>query len=368
LKPSQFFSRRQVLQGSAALAGAALLPGRSRASQTLPPVNPHTMTIAFGHVGPITDQGWSWTHHQGRLAIAAAYPGAKFLEVESIPFSAKGSRTIRQFAAQGSNLVILNTDYGDISGDTIKHSPDIAFLECGSDKHLPNLRTYYVEHWNPSYIIGMAAGLLTKTGKLGYVGAYQTPIVNASINSFHLGARSVNPRVETKAVFINSWFDPQAAGQAGHALIGGGCDFLFGIMDEAAYLQVAEQAGVWAAMWNTDMRRFGPQSYVSSVMLDWKKYYVDQVSSLVAGTWQGGAMDSLPLGAGVDRDAWGDKVPPDVRRKCDAMRDKIMGGFNPFIGPMKDSAGVQRLAAGETMTRQTLYGWPWLLEGVTGSA
>jgi basic membrane protein A and related proteins len=363
-----FFSRRQVLQGSASLVGAALLPDRSRAIQTLPPVNPHAMTVALGLVGPITDQGWSWTHHQGRLAIEAAFAGAKFLEVENIPFSAKGTRTIRQFVAQRSNLVILSTDYGDISADTIRNNPDIAFLECGSDKQLPNLRTYYVEHWNPSYVIGMAAGLLTKTGKLGYVGAYQTPIVNASINAFHLGARSVNPHVETKAVFINSWFDPQAAGQAGHALIGGRCDFLFGIMDEAAYLQVAEQAGVWAAMWNTDMRRFGPQSYVSSVVLDWKKYYVDQASSLIKGTWQGGAMDSLPMGAGVDRDAWGDKVPQDVRRRCDAMRDKIMAGFSPFIGPMKDSAGLQRLAAGETMSRLTLYSWPWLLEGVTASA
>jgi basic membrane lipoprotein Med (substrate-binding protein (PBP1-ABC) superfamily) len=116
------------------------------------------------------------------------------------------------------------------------------------------------------------------------------------------------------------------------------------------------------------MRRFGSHSYVSSVVLDWKKYYVDQVSSVVAGTWQGGGMDLLPMGAGVDRDAWGDKVSQDVRRKCDAMRDKIMGGFNPFTGPMKDSAGVQRLAAGETITRQTLYSWPWLLEGVTASA
>ena len=366
MKPSQLFSRRHVLRGTAALAGVALLPGRGHAGP-LPAANPGTMTIAFGHVGPITDEGWTWTHHQGRLAVGSAFPSAKFLEVESIPFSAKGTRTVRQFVAQRANLVFLTTDYGDISADTIRNSPDIAFLECGTDTHLPNLRSYYIEHWNPSFVIGMAAGMLSKSGKLGYVGAYQTPIVNASINAFHLGARSVNPAVETKAVFINSWFDPQAAAQAAHALIGGRCDFLFGIMDDAAYLQVAEQAGIWAAMWNTDMRKFGSHAYVSSIVLDWKKYYVEQVSSLVAGTWQGGAMDSLPMGAGVDRDGWGDRVPKDVREKCDGVRAKIMAGFNPFTGPLKDTRGVERLAAGQTLDRSTLYSWTWLAEGVTTS-
>lgn len=368
MKPSHFFSRRAVLQGSALVLGAAMLPRDAAAQQAFPAVDAESLKIGFGHVGPINDEGWTYTHHQSLLAVQSAYPKAKLTEVENIPFSAQGERTIRQLAAESPSMVFLTTDFGDMSASTIARNPGTAFLECASNVTGPNKRAYYIKHWDPSYIIGIAAGLLTKTNKLGYVGAYPTPAINASINSFHLGARSVNPKVETKVVYINSWFDPQGAAQAGHALIGGQCDFLFGIMDEAAYLQVAEKAGVWAAMWNTDMRKYGPNSYVSSVMLDWNKYCVSQVAALVAGTWKGGELDLLGMGEGTDRDAWGDKVPRAVRDQADAVRDKMLGGWTPFVGPMIDTAGTVRVKEGEALTTETLYAWPWLLEGVSASA
>ncbi len=370
MKPSQFFSRRQVLKGTSALASTAIMtPSISFAGSGLSsPLDPNNMTIAFGHVGPKTDEGWTWTHHAGRQAVSAAFPNAKILEVESIPFSAKGTRTMRQFIAQGSDMVILTTDYGDLSNSIINDNPDVTFLECASYDTTANKRAFYVKHWEPSFLIGMAAGLMTKTNKLGYVGSYPTPAVQSSINSFHLGARSVNPNVETKAVYINSWFDPQGASQAGRALVNSDCDFLFGIMDEAAYLQVAEEAGVWAAMWNTDIRQYGENAYVSSVLLDWNDYYVQQVKDRVAGTWKGGELDLLGLGAGVDRDAWGKNVPKNVQTQVDIMRDKMLGGHSPFTGPMNDNQGNQQLAEGQTLSEDTLYAWPWLLEGVTASS
>lgn len=370
MKPNLFFSRRQVLKTMAALAGgAALSPVRSLAQSNLSsPIDPGKMTIAFGHVGPKTDEGWTWTHHLGRQAVEETFPTAKFLEVENIPFSAKGTRTIRQFVAQGADMVFLTTDYGDLSNPLIEASPDVAFMECAAYDTGPNKRAYYVKHWDPSYLIGMAAGLLTKKNKLGYVGSYPTPAVHASINSFHLGARSVNPNVETGVVFINSWFDPQGANQAGRALVNSECDFLFGIMDEAAYLQVAEEAGIWAAMWNTDIRKYGPNAYVSSVLLDWTSYYVGQVRNRVEGTWKGGELDLLAMGSGVDRDEWGQNVPQDVREQVDAMRDRMIGGYSPFVGPMFDNEGNQQVAEGEVLDESTLYAWPWLLEGVTASA
>ncbi|PHS03716.1 MAG: BMP family ABC transporter substrate-binding protein [Blastopirellula sp.] len=369
MKPSLFFSRRQILKSSAAAASvAALAPHFALADGHMGPLDPDNMTIAFGHVGPKTDEGWTYTHHLGRQAVEKKYPNAKYLEVESIPFSAKGSRTFRQFAAQKADMAFITSDYGDLSNEIINANPNIAFHECAANDTGPNKRAYYVKHWDPSFLIGMAAGLLTKSNKLGYVGSYPTPAVQSSINSFHLGARSVKPAIETKAVYINSWFDPQGASQAGRALVGADCDFLFGIMDEAAYLQVAEEAGIWAAMWNTDIRKYGPKSYVSSVMLNWDDYYVSNVDKRVAGTWTGGELDLLSMGAGVDRDAWGQNVPAEIAAQVDEVRKKMLGGWTPFKGPMTDNEGNQKLAKGETLGEDVLYGWPWLLEGVTASS
>ncbi len=173
-------------------------------------------------------------------------------------------------------------------------------------------------------------------------------------NAFLMGARSVNPNATLQTIAINSWFDPQAATQAGTALIDNGCDLLFGIMDEAGYLQVAEKRGAKAVMWNTDIRRYGPKSYVSSVLIDFKKFYVDQVGMRLDGNWTPSRYSVLPMGAGVDRDKWGETVPADVASSADAVRDKILGGWSPFVGEIKDSDGqVLRVAAGQTMTRAT---------------
>lgn len=369
MKASQFFSRRQALRTMGAASASLLLPSLARPalaqSALTTPLAAEDLIIGFGHVGPITDEGWTWSHHLGLQAIQKEWPAARFLEVENVPFSSQGSRIVRQFVGQGANMVFLTTDFADISAEVIKASPDVAFLECNSFTTEPNKSAYYIKHWDPTYVIGVAAALMSKSKKLGYVASYPTPAVNCSINAFHLGARSIDPTIETQVIFINSWFDPQAARQAGTTLIQNGCDFLFGIMDEAAYLQVAQEKGVWAAMWNTDLRRYGEDAYVSSMVLDWNAYYVEEVRARMAGTWTGGRRVLLPMGQGCDRDAWGAKVPPEVAAQADEVRAKILGGFSPFTGEIKDTSGNVVVAAGATMSDDDLYTCGWLAEGVT---
>jgi len=68
----------------------------------------------------------------------------------------------------------------------------------------------------------------------------------------------------------------------------------------------------------------------------------------------------------VDRDAWGESVPEPVRTQADAVRTKMLGGWTPFTGEIKDASGKVRIAKGETMTDMALYGWDWPIEGVSG--
>jgi basic membrane protein A len=176
----------------------------------------------------------------------------------------------------------------------------------------------------------------------------------------------VNPDATMIPVYVNSWFDPSAETQAANALIDSQVDVLYGIMDDPAYLKVAEERGVWAAMWNTDVRKYGPHAYISSVLLDWNDFYVNEVRDYLNGTWQGGRIVYLPLGQGVDRDAWGENVPMDVQQQVDAVRTRMMNeGYNPFVGPIKDATGEVRVAAGETMTDDYIrFSWDWAVEGV----
>lgn len=368
-------SRRTILAGGASLAAATgfplVLPTAGALAAPAPlgkPVDPKDLVIAFGHVGPVSDDGWTWSHHKGKQAIEKAYPGVKILEVENIPFSSQASRIFMQFTQEGANMVFITSGYGDFLYDVAKRNPEVAFMECGRQPKLPNVAGYYIQHWQPSYLLGMASGLLSKSNKLGYIASFPVAAVVANINAFQLGARSVNPDAQTQVVSINSWFDPQAASQAANALIDSGCDVLYGIMDEPAYLQVAEKRGKWAVMWNTDIRRFGPNAYVSSLMLDWDAFYLAQIKARIDGTWTGNrSADLLPLMRGTDRDAWGQNVPKEVATKVDEMRDRMLKGFNPFQGPIMDTTGTVRVPQGTEMDIDTLYvNWRWPIQGVTG--
>ena len=363
-------SRRALLGLGAAAGTSLLLPSLARparAAQLLAPVQQADAVIAFGFVGPVTDQGWSYTHDLGMKAVQKAYPRLKTLSVESIPYSADATRTFRQFVSQGANMVFATSGYGDFFHDVATQAPDVAFLECDEQQTAPNLSQYYVQHWYPTYVLGVAAGLMSKTGNLGYVASFPVPSVFSGTNAYLMGARSVNPKASVQVISINSWFDPQGAAQAATALIDNGSDFLFGIMDEPGMLQVAEKRGIPAAMWNTDVRQFGPKSYVTAIVLDWRKYYVDQVGRRLAGTWTPG-LTLLPMGGGVDVSPWGASVPQNMRQQADAVHGRILGGWNPFTGPLRDTKGVVRVAAGKAMSNDELYGWDWSIEGVRGLA
>mgnify|MGYP003362757051 CR=1 FL=1 len=362
-------TRRNMLGSPGAAGSSLLLPRSGRAATGQPawrrPLAESDAVIAFAHPGPITDGGWSMVHDRGMHAVRRAFPKLRTVYVESVPYSADATRIFRQFVAEGAQMVFATSEYGDFIKDVSDRAPDVAFMEGDGSTVTGNLGWYYVAHWYASYIIGIAAGLMTRTGKLGFLGSFPIPSVYASANATLLGAQTINPSITMQAITTNSWFDPQAATQGASALADNGCDFLCGIMDEPAYLRVAVQRGLKAAMWNTGMLSYGPDAYVSSVTLDFDSFYIAQVRSLLAGTWQPEGR-FLTLGHGVDRDDWGPTVPPAVARQADDMRTRLLAGYNPFRGPIHDNHGRLRVPAGVTLSDEDIYHSDWAVAGVSG--
>jgi basic membrane protein A and related proteins len=363
-------SRRRFLNLSATAGASLVLPqtglmGPACAAAPLPAVPEDKAVIAFAFTSPLSDEGWTSAHNQARKAVEATFPKLKTIVVENVPYSADATRTFRQFLSSGANMVFNNSNYGDFLYDVAKRSPEVAYLNCDGRVVFDNLGVYYNAHWYPDYVTGIAGGMMSKSGKLGYVASFPVPSAFTGSNAFLMGARSVNPKASMQVIAINSWFDPQAASQAARALIDSGCDVLFGIMNEPSYLQVAEQRNAKAVMQTTDMRRYGPKAYISSILCDFRKYYVEQVRARLEGKWVP-TKTLLPMGDGTDRDAWGETVPPDVAKRADEIRTKMLGGWSPFEGEIKDSKGNVKIPAGHRMTDWELYTWNWSIEGVTG--
>lgn len=348
----------------AAVTTAAAGAGATTAAPTEP------FRVGFAYISPRDDNGWSTTHDIGRLSLPERIPNViAETWVDNVPLSAEATQIFENLA-QENNMVIVASEYADLLYPVTERHPDVTFLECDGHRYdLPNVRQYYIAHWDPAYVMGVAAGLLTETGRLGYVGAFPTATVFNDTNAFLLGARSVRPDVELQVVMIFSFFDPPGATQAVNALIDGGADVIFDVQDDTTPLQIAEERGVWSCIWNKDNREFGPNAYVNAIALDWNDYYVDQVTKAIDGTWTNNpdGPDQLAMGAGCDITPWGQNVPQDARDAGDAAYAALLAGdISVYQGPLVDNAGNTQVAEGETLTIREMYDVNWSVEGVTG--
>src|SRR5215213_999233 len=178
------------------------------------------LKVGFIYVGPVGDHGWSYQHDVGRQAVEKAFGDrVETTFVESVP-EADSERAIEQLARTGHGL-IFTTSFGfmEPTVKVAKKYPKVKFEHATGFKRAPNLSTYAAKFHEGRYIIGRIAGKMTKTGTIGYVGAFPIPEVVAGINSYFLGAQSVNPNVKIKVVFANTWYDPAKEADAGKALL-----------------------------------------------------------------------------------------------------------------------------------------------------
>jgi basic membrane protein A and related proteins len=323
--------------------------------------------VGFLYIGPPGDAGWTFQHDEARKYVEEQLPNAETTFLDSVP-EANSGPAIDQLVSQG-NKVIFATSFG--YGDTViqkaKQYPDVLFEHATGFQRADNVSTYFVQHWEPSFLLGMIAGRMTKSNHLGYVGSFPIPEVIRDVNSFTLGAQSVNPDVKVQVVLISTWFDPPKEKQAAKSLIDAGADVLFGIEDSPSVLQEAAANNTFAATWNSDMTRFGPTAFLSAVELDWGKHYVDRVTAALDGSWESEDYWGTLAEGTVKLAPYGESVPQEVRDEVDEKLAGFKdGSFKPFVGPIKDQSGKVRFEDGQELTFEDFVTWDWFVEGVQG--
>jgi simple sugar transport system substrate-binding protein len=266
------------LKRSLALAAAITLP--------FPAMAEDPMKVGFVYVGPIGDHGWSYQHDLGRLALEDHF-GDKVdtTYVENVSEGADAERTIRRLA-QAGNDVIFTTSFGFMNptARVAEQFPDTTFLHATGYKQAENLGTYLSVTYEGRYVTGVAAGLVTETDTLGYIASFPIPEVIRDINAVYLGAKEVNPDIELKVIWANTWFDPAKEADAANALMDQGADVIVQHTDSPAPLLAADKRGNWGVGQASDMRKFGGDAHLLSVVNDWAPYYIDTVQSVMDGT------------------------------------------------------------------------------------
>ncbi|HWV05320.1 BMP family ABC transporter substrate-binding protein [Ralstonia sp.] len=328
------------------------------------------LKVAFVYVGPVGDAGWTYAHDAGRKEVEAKFGDkVKTSFVENVPESAADAeRVFRDLATQG-NKVIFGTSFGFMESmlKVAKEFPDVKFEHATGFKTADNLGQYDVRTYEGAYLAGVVAGKMSKSGKLGVVGSVPIPEVIRNIDSFTLGARSVNPKATTRVVWVNKWFDPGKEREAATTLIGQGVDVLMQNTDSAAVVQTAQEKGVYALGWDSDMTKFGEKAHLAASINKWGVYYTKVVGDVLENKWKPETVWwGLKEGA-IDLGAYNAAVPEDVKALVETRKKGIIDGSAPiWKGPLKDNTGKEVLPADKVADDGFLHGIKFYVDGVEG--
>jgi basic membrane protein A len=365
-------SKEQKTTTTTAPAGTTTTTTTSSTTTTAAPAPAASgpLKIAFAYVGPVGDGGWTFAHDNARKAIEKEF-GSRIQTsfVENVPEAADAERVFRDMVGQGNKLV-FGTTFGYME-PMLKVAPDakdVKFEHATGYKQADNMRTYDSRTYEGAYMAGVIAGGMTKSNTLGVVGSIPIPEVIRNINSFTLGAQSVNPKVRTKVVWVNKWFDPPNETAAAQSLLDGGADVLFQNTDSSAVLQTAGKAGKYAFGWDSDMTAYAPNAHLASAIINWTPYYKKATQEALDGSWKGGGHTWWGVKEGaIDIVSISDKVPAELKTKVETVKTGLKdGSFVIWKGPIKSNEGKDMLAAGSNADDKFLGGVNFYVNGVEG--
>jgi basic membrane protein A and related proteins len=351
-------------------------PAASGAPAPAAEAEPGPFTVGFIYVGPKDDWGYNQAHAEGAAAVAKL-AGIKVREEENVPETVAVQKTMESMVSLDGAQVVFPTSFGYFDPHILKTAEKLKstpFFHCGGlyveGKHPANVGSYFGYIDEAQYVAGIVAGMTTKKNKLGFIAAKPIPQVLRNINSFTLGARSVNPRATTSVVFTGDWSLPVKEAEAANSLADQGVDVLTMHVDSPKVIvETAEKRGIYSTGYHANQSALAPKGYLTGAEWNWAKIYTDYIAMvrekkpfphLLRGGLKEGFVKLSPYGAAVSAEA---------RAKADEARAKLTEGtLVIYKGPIKTNAGKVAVPAGseQTQTDIVLEKMDYLVEGVVG--
>ena len=360
-------TRRGLVQGAAA---ATLAAG-------IRPAQAKELVVGFIYVGPKDDYGYNQAHAEGAAALKTI-PGLRITEEERVPETDDVEKTMQSMIELDGATLLFPTSFGYFDPYMVrmaKRYPNIQFRHCGGlwqkDKHPMNAGSYFGYIGMGQYLNGIVAGHTSKAKKLGFVAAKPIPQVLININSFTLGARSVDPSITTSIIFTGDWAMPVKEAEATNSLADQGIDVITCHVDSPkVVVETAERRGVYTCGYHANQAPLAPKGYLTGAEWHWATVYKMFAEKVLKGEplpnfVRGGLAEGF-----VKTSAYGPAVSAAARAHADAVKAEMMkGGFAVFKGPLKDNKGNMVIASGTAYpeTAIQLESMHYLVEGVNGA-
>lgn len=336
------------------------------AEGVMPAVAKEDLKVGVIHIGnPADGSGYSFAHDQGIVEMQ------KTLGLEDGQIIRKNNvadddqtaieTAMRECVEEGCQIIFATSwGYMDACEALAEEYPEVIFSHgTGYKANGTNFNNYFGRVYQSRYLSGIAAGLKTKSNKVGYVGAWgkDNAEVTGGCNAFAMGVNSVNPEAEVYVKTTSSWYDPEGEKQAAVALINEGCDVIGQHCDTPNPQLAAEEAGVFGVGYNSDMSKDAPKAVLTSTVWNWGAYYTTAVQSLMDGTWTGanyfgglkeGLVDLAPLS---------DLCAEGTKEKVEEAKAKIISGeWDVFDGVIECNDGTTVGTEGQPMSDADITG------------
>ena len=322
--------------------------------------------VGFIYVGPTGDHGWTYRHDIGRQDVEKHFGDKVETQfIESVKYGPDAERAIRAMAKGGADIIFATSfGYMEPMLKVAKEFPNVKFEHATGYKQSDNMASYGLRLYQARHVQGVIAGMMTKTNKICYVGAFPIPEVIREINTYYLGAKSVNPDVDIDIVWVNTWYDPGKEAEAAKVMIAEGCDMVAQHTDSPAPLQTAEKAGVLGFGQASNQYKFAPKAQLTATIDNWSPYYIAKVQGVIDGTWKTGDYFGH-MKDDVVQMAPFTNMPEDVKAFAQKIKDGITNGkYFAFTGPIKDNTGKLQLKDGEIADDGHLNSMMYYVEGI----
>ena len=363
---------RRSLLAAGGLAGASLaLPGALRQALAQSPI-----TVGIIYVGPRDDFGYNQAQAEA-AALLKKMPGVKVLEEENVPETQAVQKSMQGMISQDGASLLFPTSFGYFDPHMLAvaaKNPKVRFSHCGGmwtkGKHPDNTGSYFGYIDEAQYLNGVIAGHMSKSKKLGFVAAKPIPQVLRNINAFTMGARSVDPKITTTAIFTGDWSMPVKEAEATNGLADQGVDvFTMHVDGPKVVVETAAKRGKMVCGYHASQAKLAPNAYLTGAEWNWLTAYTSILEAARSGKphpnfVRGGLKEGF-----VKSSPYGSMVSEAARKNADAVRAKMMaGGFDIFAGELKDNTGKVVIPKGTVLkqTDLTLEAMNYLVEGVIG--
>lgn len=317
--------------------------------------------------GSVSDHSWGQSHYEG-LQKTARELNLDVSFHENIPADTNALVEMEKLIASGVKIIVANSfQFGPFIREASARHPEVNFFHASGIETAPNVSTFFGRIYQMRYLSGIVAGMQTKTGKVGYVAAFDIPEVVRGINAFTLGVRKANPDANVIVRWTKSWEDDETCAKATRSLLAGdSIDVLAMHTDSREPMRIADSLGIWIVGYNLDNAEFYPDHFLTAPIWRWEKFYTPNIFNVLKhkfvgkSYWNGiesGIVDLAPFTAHVN---------PEAVKLVQAEREKILNGsFDVFYGPIEDNTGTVRVNDGESMSdNDMLNHFNWFVKGV----